>query len=390
MVKTKDKKKRLENSKFWVAAGLTAVAVGGVTTVEPQFWDFIDDEMHQTYAATVNSTTTIDQVKDVDTENGQSRDVNWGATPIWNNSEVDGLGTYKPTGNPWVADRNYNGGNKYSKNGAYYTKLVADGQTNAGYTYLNRQFDATKPFTISGYLHPGKSDSNTTLVSNYSDWTGLLLTPTNPDDIAKKYSLDSYGGSGLGIRGMAKAFALGIDFNVNTSTGYNDPSATSPFAALRTTDASGNLVTPNSNLYKSGVSNWQNTIRYTLTWNPTGGPDGKSPSIVATMTPDGGSTWTIDTKASGVTLQSVSALTFGLNAINGNNAGDQYALMDNVTGTFSTGTTTVKYVDQNGKEIKTATSFIANVGETVGIPACLLVLTQRIMAMQPQRLKAIR
>lgn len=49
MVKTKDKKKRLENSKFWVAAGLTAVAVGGVTTVEPQFWDFIDDEMHQTY-----------------------------------------------------------------------------------------------------------------------------------------------------------------------------------------------------------------------------------------------------------------------------------------------------------------------------------------------------
>ena len=42
------------------------------------------------------------------------------------------------------------------------------------------------------YLHPGKSDSNTTLVSNYSDWTGLLLTPTNPDDIAKKYSLDSY------------------------------------------------------------------------------------------------------------------------------------------------------------------------------------------------------
>ena len=38
---------------------------------------------------------------------------------------------------------------------------------------------------------------------------------------------------------MAKAFALGIDFNVNTSTGYNDPSATSPFAALRTTDASG-------------------------------------------------------------------------------------------------------------------------------------------------------
>ena len=367
MVKTKDKKKRLENSKFWVAAGLTAVAVGGVTTVEPQFWDFIDDEMHQTYAATVNSTTTIDQVKDVDTENGQSRDVNWGATPIWNNSEVDGLGTYKPTGNPWVADRNYNGGNKYSKNGAYYTKLVADGQTNAGYTYLNRQFDATKPFTISGYLHPGKSDSNTTLVSNYSDWTGLLLTPTNPDDIAKKYSLDSYGGSGLGIRGMAKAFALGIDFNVNTSTGYNDPSATSPFAALRTTDASGNLVTPNSNLYKSGVSNWQNTIRYTLTWNPTGGPDGKSPSIVATMTPDGGSTWTIDTKASGVTLQSVSALTFGLNAINGNNAGDQYALMDNVTGTFSTGTTTVKYVDQNGKEIKTATSFIANVGETIGI-----------------------
>ncbi|MBF7058731.1 MucBP domain-containing protein [Weissella confusa] len=367
MVKTKDKKKRLENSKFWVAAGLTAVAVGGVTTVEPQFWDFIDDEMHQTYAATVNSTTTIDQVKDVDTENGQSRDVNWGATPIWNNSEVDGLGTYKPTGNPWVADRNYNGGNKYSKNGAYYTKLVADGQTNAGYTYLNRQFDATKPFTISGYLHPGKSDSNTTLVSNYSDWTGLLLTPTNPDDITKKYSLDSYGGSGLGIRGMAKAFALGIDFNVNTSTGYNDPSATSPFAALRTTDASGNLVTPNSNLYKSGVSNWQNTIRYTLTWNPTGGPDGKSPSIVATMTPDGGSTWTIDTKASGVTLQSVSALTFGLNAINGNNAGDQYALMDNVTGTFSTGTTTVKYVDQNGKEIKTATSFIANVGETVGI-----------------------
>ena len=159
-----------------------------MTTVEPQFWDFIDDEMHQTYAATVNSQTTIDQVKDVDTENGPSRDVNWGATQSGITVKWMDWERYANR-KSWVADRNYNGGTKYKINGAYYTKLVADGQTNAVYTYLNRRFRCHETLYNFWYL-PGKSDSNTTLVSNYSDWTGLLLpTPTNPDDIAKKYNL---------------------------------------------------------------------------------------------------------------------------------------------------------------------------------------------------------
>ena len=177
---------------------------------------------------------------------------------------------------------------------------------------------------------------------------------------------------------MKNAFALGVDFHKNSDK--NDP-AEGPFAALRTTNSSGTLTATQglqnnvagTATYTDGynLTNWNTTIKYTLTWNPTGGPNG-GPSIKATMTPTGTrnsekTSWTVDTAAGKVTLPSVSALTFGLNAINGQNKNDQFASIDSVSGTMVTGTTTVNYVDTSGKVIKTATSFIGSVGETVGI-----------------------
>ena len=119
------------------------------------------------------------------------------------------------------------------------------------------------------------------------------------------------------------------------------------------------------------LTSWTSTIKYTLTWNPTGGPNG-GPSIVATMTTNKtqnseSSSWTVDTAKAKVTLAPATALTVGLNAINGQNKNDQYASFDSMSGTLSTGTTTVKYVDANGNTIKDPTTFVAAVGDIIGI-----------------------
>ena len=371
---TKFRKKMYKSGKFWVAAGMTALTVGAVGAQRAGLPVFTEG-LQEASAETVTSPLTIDQVTDADTQAGASRTVNWNGSNAWNNSDVTGLGTYN--GSTWTADRTY-GGQSKDPAGATYVKLVANGASTAGYLYLTRQFDATKTFTITGYLHPNVKDADTWMTRDYSDWTGLLLTPTDPNKIASSYDFAAKGGGGLGIEGMKNAFALGVDFHKNSDK--NDP-AEGPFAALRTTNSSGTLTATQglqnnvagTATYTDGynLTNWNTTIKYTLTWNPTGGPNG-GPSIKATMTPTGTrnsekTSWTVDTAAGKVTLPSVSALTFGLNAINGQNKNDQFASIDSVSGTMATGTTTVNYVDTSGKVIKTATSFIGSVGETVGI-----------------------
>lgn len=327
-------------------------------------------------AATINSPLTIDQVTDADTQAGVSRSVNWNGSNAWNYSDVTGLGTYN--GSTWSADRAYGSTLYKDPAGAYYTKLVANGASTAGYAYLTRQFDATQPFTVKGYLHPNVRDADTWLTRDYSDWTGLVLTPTDPNKIASSYDFTAKGGGGLGIEGMKNAYALGIDFHKNSDK--NDP-AEGPFGALRTTNSSGTLMATqgkisgvsNSATYTDGynLSNWNSTIYYELTWNPTGGPNG-GPSIKATMKTTStrnseSASWTVDTAAAKVTLAPATALTVGLNAINGQNKNDQYASFDSVSGVLSTGTTTVKYIDANGNTIKPSTSFVTAVGEVVGI-----------------------
>lgn len=376
MGETKTRKKMYKSGKFWVAAGLTALSVGVVSSA-PQIARLARDVSDEAAsAATINSPLTIDQVTDADTQAGVSRSVNWNGSNAWNYSDVTGLGSYN--GSTWSADRAY--GSTLSKDpaGAYYTKLVANGSSTAGYAYLTRQFDATQPFTVKGYLHPNVRDADTWLTRDYSDWTGLVLTPTDPNKIASAYDFAAKGGGGLGIEGMKNAYALGIDFHKNSDK--NDP-AEGPFGALRTTNSSGTLMATqgkisgvsNSATYTDGynLSNWNSTIYYELTWNPTGGPNG-GPSIKATMKTAStrnseSASWTVDTAAAKVTLAPATALTVGLNAINGQNKNDQYASFDSVSGVLSTGTTTVKYLDANNNPIKDPTTFVTAVGEVVGI-----------------------
>lgn len=376
MGETKTRKKMYKSGKFWVAAGLTALSVGVVSSA-PQIARLARDVSDEAAsAATINSPLTIGQVTDADTQAGLSRSVNWNGSNAWNYSDVTGLGSYN--GSTWSADRAY--GSTLSKDpaGAYYTKLVANGSSTAGYAYLTRQFDATQPFTVKGYLHPNVRDADTWLTRDYSDWTGLVLTPTDPNKIASAYDFAAKGGGGLGIEGMKNAYALGIDFHKNSDK--NDP-AEGPFGALRTTNSSGTLMATqgkisgvsNSATYTDGynLSNWNSTIYYELTWNPTGGPNG-GPSIKATMKTAStrnseSASWTVDTAAAKVTLAPATALTVGLNAINGQNKNDQYASFDSVSGVLSTGTTTVKYLDANNNPIKDPTTFVTAVGEVVGI-----------------------
>ncbi|MDH5013403.1 KxYKxGKxW signal peptide domain-containing protein [Weissella cibaria] len=195
MGETKFRKKMYKSGKFWVAAGMTALTVGVVGAQRVGLPVFTDG-LQEASAATVTSPLTIDQVTDADTQAGASRTVNWNGSSAWNNSDVTGLGTYN--GSTWTADRTY-GGQSKDPAGATYVKLVANGASTAGYLYLTRQFDATKTFTITGYLHPNVKDADTWMTRDYSDWTGLLLTPTDPNKIASSYDFGSKGGGGLGI-----------------------------------------------------------------------------------------------------------------------------------------------------------------------------------------------
>ena len=371
----KQHKKMYKSGKFWVVAGLTVVSLITANDTSKVFVLF-SDRLGSVFAAQTNSSATIDTVTDADTATGGSRTVSWNGSSAWNYSDVTGLGSYN--GSTWTGDRAYGSTLYKDPAGAYYTKLVANGASTAGYTYLTRQFDATKTFTVTGYLHPNVRDADQFMPRDYSDWTGLLLTPTDPNKIATAYDFSSKGGGGLGIEGMKNAYAFGIDFHKNTDK--NDP-AEGPFGALRTTNSSGTLTATQGKqsgvagtaTYTDGynLSNWSSTIKYTLTWNPTGGPNG-GPSIVATMTTNKtqnseSSSWTVDTAKAKVTLAPATALTVGLNAINGQNKNDQYASFDSMSGTLSTGTTTVKYVDANGNTIKDPTTFVAAVGDIIGI-----------------------
>lgn len=223
-----------------------------------------------------------------------------------------------------------------------------------------------KKFTIDGYFHPNLSGQDGKLPSNgnWSDWVGLVLTPTDPNKMATDYNM-SNGGGGLGIQGFGNAMALGLDFYQNSG----DPAA-GPFGALRSTNSSGALNSVPDALYTKGINmtNWSTTIKYQLTYWPTGGPNG-GPYITASFTDNANANnkWTVNTNQAGVTINPPKAFSVGVNAANGQKAADNFASIDNISGTFATGTTTVKYVDANGNAIKDPTTFVAAVGDVIGI-----------------------
>ncbi|MGL5687886.1 MAG: hypothetical protein ACRCXI_03700, partial [Weissella cibaria] len=165
--------------------------------------------------------------------------------------------------------------------------------------------------------------------------------------------------------GFGNAMALGLDFYQNSG----DPAA-GPFGALRSTNSSGALNSVPDALYTKGINmtNWSTTIKYQLTYWPTGGPNG-GPYITASFTDNANTNnkWTVNTNQAGVTINPPKAFSVGVNAANGQKAADNFASIDNISGTFATGTTTVKYVDANGNAIKDPTTFAAAVGDVIGI-----------------------
>ncbi|NBA12376.1 lectin-like domain-containing protein [Weissella confusa] len=357
MGETKTRKKMYKSGKFWVAAGLTALSVGVVSS-SPKMLTRLGEEMTKASAAQTTSTMTIDTVTDADTDSGASRYVVWGPSGITDHDEYAGKGTYN--GTAWSAESS----SVTDPGGQNYAKLTANGSNTIGYYYINRQFDASQKFTIDGYFHPDTSTGNNNLASNgnWSDWVGLVLTPTDPGKMASDYNM-SYGGGGLGIQGFKNAYALGLDFYQNSG----DPAA-GPFGALRATDSSGNLTSVPAAMYTNGqnLTQWKTTVKYQMTWWPTGGPGG-GPYITASLKDTSGKSWTINTNQSNITLVAPKAFSIGVNAANGQKAADNFASIDNLSGTFATGTTTVKYVYTNGNTIKPSTSFIAAVNDTIGI-----------------------
>lgn len=351
---TKFRKKMYKSGKFWVAAGMTALTVG---VVNPQFMSKLSKDVDAVFAAQTTSTQTIDTVTDAD---ANGRYVVWNKTGINDNDAVAGKGTYN--GTAWSAEYS----SYADPSSQTYSKLTANGSNTIGYYYLTRQFDASQKFTIDGYFHPNLSGQDGKLPSNgnWSDWVGLVLTPTDPNKMATDYNMNN-GGGGLGIQGFGNALALGLDFYQNSG----DPAA-GPFGALRTTSSSGALNTVPDALYTKGINmtNWSTTIKYQLTYWPTGGPGG-GPYITASFTDNANSSnkWTVNTNTAGVTINPPKAFSVGVNAANGQKAQDNFASIDNLSGTFATGTTTVKYVDANGNAIKDPTTFVAGVGDVIGI-----------------------
>ncbi|NKN29668.1 KxYKxGKxW signal peptide domain-containing protein [Weissella cibaria] len=354
MGETKFRKKMYKSGKFWVAAGMTALTVG---VVNPQFMSKLSKDVDAVFAAQTTSTQTIDTVTDAD---ANGRYVVWNKTGINDNDAVAGKGTYN--GTAWSAEYS----SYADPSSQTYSKLIANGSNTIGYYYLTRQFDASQKFTIDGYFHPNLSGQDGKLPSNgnWSDWVGLVLTPTDPNKMATDYNMNN-GGGGLGIQGFGNALALGLDFYQNSG----DPAA-GPFGALRTTSSSGALNTVPDALYTKGINmtNWSTTIKYQLTYWPTGGPGG-GPYITASFTDNANSSnkWTVNTNTAGVTINPPKAFSVGVNAANGQKAQDNFASIDNLSGTFATGTTTVKYVDANGNAIKDPTTFVAGVGDVIGI-----------------------
>lgn len=352
MGETKFRKKMYKSGKFWVAAGMTALTVG---VVNPQFMSKLSKDVDAVFAAQTTSTQTIDTVTDAD---ANGRYVVWNKTGINDNDAVAGKGTYN--GTAWSAEYS----SYADPSSQTYSKLTANGSNTIGYYYLTRQFDASQKFTIDGYFHPNLSGQDGKLPShgNWSDWVGLVLTPTDPNKMATDYNMNN-GGGGLGIQGFGNA--LGLDFYQNSG----DPAA-GPFGALRTTSSSGALNTVPDALYTKGINmtNWSTTIKYQLTYWPTGGPGG-GPYITASFTDNANSSnkWTVNTNTAGVTINPPKAFSVGVNAANGQKAQDNFASIDNLSGTFATGTTTVKYVDANGNAIKDPTTFVAGVGDVIGI-----------------------
>lgn len=353
----KQHKKMYKSGKFWVVAGLTVVSLITANDTNKVF-DLFGDRLGSVFAAQTNSSATIDTVTDADTATGSSRYVQWNTTTTNTHTEYAGKGTYN--GTVWSAESS-----SYKDPATQtYAKLTANGQNTIGYYYVNRQFDASMKFTIDGYFHPNLGGSDGTLPSNgnWSDWVGLVLTPTDPGKMATDYNMAN-GGGGLGIQGFGNALAFGLDFYQNSG----DPAA-GPFGALRTTNSSGALNSVPDAMYTKGqnLTSWTTTIKYQLTWNPTGGPGG-GPYISASLKDTNGHSWTINTNNAGITLNPPKSFSVGVNAANGQKANDNFASINNLSGTFNTGTTTVKYVDANGNAIKDPTTFVAAVGDIIGI-----------------------
>lgn len=289
-------------------------------------------------------------------------------------------------------------------NGTNYTILTPtqnDINKKTGAVAFNQQIDMTKDWTFNFTLDLVRLNSGG-LASGYGvgDFIGLVLSPTAPTQLATAGGTKQFGG-GLGLNGLPNSLNWGIDFYNNSSSqdsnsgnytpvGFGDSSLGVNPGALykmgnqvmgwRSTGANGLLNTANSTTDQQQAISTLNGVTTSSgkdanKWGGSGGaPDLTAPVEVNYVYNDD-NTGTITVK---VTTSSLQIFTRTINLTNtsmsvGVMAGYNLAYtqmgthITNFTLELGTGTTIVNYLDQNDKQLRPATKFVANTTDTIGI-----------------------
>jgi hypothetical protein len=303
------------------------------------------------FAAPVNQ--TVDTVTDTE---GGSRVVNWNdGTTLRNNAATSGTAAWQ--------------NNTTLTNNEQYANITL-GQYQRGYVYLTSQFSGAAPWSVEGHLAPRRIAKDSEKAYS-GDWLGAIVGPVDPSAMLN----GDPKGESLGIKGIANAYGFGIDMFTNTG----DPGI-APLAGWRSTDANGNMISMSRSspeLSQDDVSAWNigsastdevkmRTInnyglRYTISWTPSA--DGKTGTLTGTFYDVNGTQKFTSPK----TINNPGYFSVALNASTGQSWQELTASFTKATGTINYSKVNVKYVDANGAEIRTGTSFNANVGHTVGM-----------------------
>lgn len=336
------------------------------------------------------TTPTIDNVTDK-TQVGESH------SATYDNSNYQSAFTVSSTGK---ADLAHN----QTINGTNYTILTPtqnDINKKTGAVAFNQQIDMTKDWTFNFTLDLVRLNSGG-LASGYGvgDFIGLVLSPTAPTQLATAGGTKQFGG-GLGLNGLPNSLNWGIDFYNNSSSqdsnsgnytpvGFGDSSLGVNPGALykmgnqvmgwRSTGANGLLNTANSTTDQQQAISTLNGVTTSSgkdanKWGGSGGaPDLTAPVAVNYVYNDD-NTGTITVK---VTTSSLQTFTRTINLTNTSMsvsvmAGYNLAYtqmgthITNFTLELGTGTTIVNYLDQNDKQLRPVTKFVANTTDTIGI-----------------------
>ncbi|GFH40756.1 lectin-like domain-containing protein [Lactococcus insecticola] len=355
---------------------LTAISAQGLTSA---FRNIVDPAV----------ASTIDTVTDA--ENG-NHSLTVGQTQVTANFTTSGSAS--------------NATGSYGGQSATFTTLTPGTSTSqSGSIAFNQQIDMTNNWTLKFDIDLTKLNTGGTggvlsaqAAQGAGDFVGLILSPVLPSQLSTGAT-----GGGLGIQGLANTYSWGIDFwnngatNGDSSLGVNPTGGSTGLlggsngsngnqvVGFRHTDASGNLVAANQTTDQqqaiTSIQNWPGGTQgtdvtatvgtTTATWTSSTNPQINTPAV-ASYAYNGDGTGTLTVTFSGSTYTQTftlptTVMSVGLGAADGSMYSQMGVTITDFELTLATGTTTVNYVDQNGNVIKTATTIVANAGDTLGI-----------------------